>query len=54
MGAADGGQILASSIVRGLVAGRDYAFSDRGSEQLKGLAEPLHLCEVDWSLGSAT
>jgi class 3 adenylate cyclase/pimeloyl-ACP methyl ester carboxylesterase len=54
MGAADGGQILASSIVRGLVAGRDYAFSDRGSEQLKGLAEPLHLYEVDWSLGSAT
>jgi len=54
MDAADGGRILVSSIVRELVAGRSHVFVDRGTEQLKGLAEPIHLFEVDWSGGSET
>jgi class 3 adenylate cyclase/pimeloyl-ACP methyl ester carboxylesterase/acyl dehydratase len=48
MGAADGGQILVSSIVRELVAGRDYAFISRGTKELKGFSDPVPVFELDW------
>jgi class 3 adenylate cyclase/tetratricopeptide (TPR) repeat protein len=47
---ADGGQILATELVRGLVAGRgDAAFTDRGERALKGIAEPIQVYELAWS-----
>lgn len=49
MGAARGDQILVSNIVRELVAGKDYRFTSQGSQELKGLQEPIHIYELDWS-----
>ncbi|MEX1254671.1 MAG: adenylate/guanylate cyclase domain-containing protein [Dehalococcoidia bacterium] len=46
---AQGGQILASDLVRRLVGSRgQYTFRDLGALQLKGIAEPLAACEVAW------
>ena len=50
MGLADGGQILVTDTVRNLVAGKDYRFSDHGTHDLKGFAEPARLFEVAWEL----
>ena len=41
-------EILASSIVRGLVQGHRFRFRDRGLAQLRGIAESTHLFELDW------
>ncbi|MGH8973885.1 MAG: BTAD domain-containing putative transcriptional regulator, partial [Acidimicrobiia bacterium] len=47
---AEGGQILASALVRALVGRRgDHAFRDLGPMSLKGLDEPVTACEVAWS-----
>ena len=46
--AADGGQILASEMVRWLVRGGEQRFSPIGSLELKGLPEPVPACEVVW------
>jgi len=43
-----GDQILASNIVRGLVAGKDYEFTSRGLHDLKGIDEDMHIYELDW------
>jgi class 3 adenylate cyclase len=48
---AKGGQILASDVVRQLVKGKDFLFSDVGERQLKGLDEPVRLYEVRWRDG---
>jgi class 3 adenylate cyclase len=48
MGHADGGEILVSDTVRGLVAGKPYLFSQKGEFDLKGFEEPVRLFEVDW------
>ncbi|MGH2627278.1 MAG: AAA family ATPase, partial [Anaerolineales bacterium] len=46
---ANGGQILASDLVRGLVASRGgYQFLAMGPMLLKGLAEPLQAYEIAW------
>lgn len=46
---ADGGQILASELLRELVGSRgDFGFRSRGSLALKGISEPLAACEVVW------
>ncbi len=45
---AQGGEILVSNVVRELVAGKGFAFSDRGETQLRGLDEPVHLYELRW------
>src|SRR3989304_8083548 len=46
---AQGGQILISDLVRGLVGSRgSYSFRDLGPLKLKGLAEPMGACEVGW------
>ncbi len=52
MGQADGGEILASDLVRGLVAGKDYLFEDRGEAALKGFEEPVRLFGVRWQQDS--
>ena len=45
---AEGGQILTSDTVRGLVAGKKFLFSDRGETELRGFDEPVRLYEVRW------
>jgi adenylate cyclase len=47
-GHAEAGQILASDVVRQLVAGKDFLFADRGKAALKGFDEPVRLYEVRW------
>src|SRR4051812_6581536 len=47
---ADGGQIVASTVVRDLVAGRrDLRFFELGPVQLKGFADPVSVVEVGWA-----
>jgi len=45
---ADGGEILASDVVRQLVAGKSFLFSDRGDVALRGFEDPVRLYEVRW------
>jgi class 3 adenylate cyclase len=45
---AEGGEILASDVVRQLVAGKGFLFSDRGEVELRGFEEPVRLYEVRW------
>ena len=45
---ADGGEILVSSAVRELSAGKGFIFRDRGSFDAKGFDEPVRIWEVDW------
>jgi len=45
---AEGGEILASDVVRQLVAGKGFLFSDRGEVALRGFEEPVRLYEVRW------
>ncbi len=47
-GKAKGGEILASDVVRGLVAGKEFLFADRGKRKLRGFEEPVRLFEVRW------
>jgi len=46
MSHANGGEILATDLVRLLVDGKDYVFSERGPARLKGFDEPVRLFEV--------
>jgi class 3 adenylate cyclase len=48
MSHASGGEVLVSDIVRGLVAGKDYLFSQKGEFDLKGFEEAVRLFEVRW------
>lgn len=45
---AGGGEIVVSDVVRQLVAGKGFEFSDRGAVALKGFEEPVRLFEVRW------
>ena len=45
---AAGGEILASDVVRQLVAGKGFLFADRGEVELRGFEEPMRLYEVRW------
>ena len=47
-GKASGGQVLVSDVVRQLVAGKGFLFSDAGIQELKGLEEPVRLWELRW------
>ena len=48
MGQADGDEILVTNVVRELVEGKEYLFSDRGAADLKGFEEAVRLFEVRW------
>jgi class 3 adenylate cyclase/pimeloyl-ACP methyl ester carboxylesterase len=50
-GSAGPGQILVPEAVRHLVAGKSFAFEDRGDFTLKGFDEPVRLFEVGWQTG---
>ena len=45
---AEGGEILASNVVRELVAGKGFLFADRGEVTLRGFEDPVRLYEVRW------
>jgi len=47
----DGGEILVSNVVRELVAGKKFLFSDRGETELRGFADPVRVYEVRWQEG---
>ena len=47
---ADGGQILVSDVVRQLVAGKGFLFSDTGEHILKGMEDPVRIWELRWAL----
>ncbi len=48
---AEGGEILASNVVRELVAGKEFLFSDRGDTELRGFEDPVRVYEVRWRAG---
>ncbi len=45
---AEGAEILVADVVRQLVAGKGFAFSDRGEMTLRGLEEPVRVWELSW------
>jgi len=45
---AQGGEILASDVVRQLVAGKGFLLADRGDVALRGFQDPVRLYEVRW------
>jgi class 3 adenylate cyclase len=45
---AEGGEILTSDVVRQLVAGKGFLFSDRGDVALRGFEDPVRLYDVRW------
>jgi len=45
---AEGGEVLTSDVVRQLVAGKGFLFSDRGDVALRGFEDPVRLYEVRW------
>ena len=45
---AEGGEILASNVVRELVAGKEFLFADRGETELRGFEDPVKLFDVRW------
>ena len=45
---AEAGEILASNVVRELVAGKGFLFADRGETALRGFEDPVRLYEVRW------
>lgn len=45
---AEGGEIIASDVVRQLVAGKGFLFADRGEVALRGFEDPVRLYEVRW------
>ena len=45
---AEGGEILASDVVRGLCSGKGFLFADRGEFVAKGFEEPVRVYEISW------
>ncbi len=45
---AEAGEILASDVVRQLVAGKQFLFHDKGESELRGFEDPVRLYEVSW------
>jgi class 3 adenylate cyclase len=45
---ASGGEVLASNVVRELVAGKGYLFADRGEVALRGFDDPVRVYELRW------
>jgi len=46
-----GGEILASNVVRELTAGKGFLFGDRGDHALRGFEDPVRVWELHWSTG---
>jgi class 3 adenylate cyclase/pimeloyl-ACP methyl ester carboxylesterase len=50
---AQGGEILASNVVRELTAGKGFGFSDGGERALRGFEDPVRVYAVDWQEAEA-
>ena len=50
---AEPGQILASTVVRELVAGKGFLFADLGATGLRGFEDPVRLYDLRWQLTDA-
>lgn len=48
---AEGGEILVSDVVRQVVAGKGFLFSDRGDVALRGFEDPVRVYGVLWDTG---
>ena len=48
---AQGGEVLVTDVVRQLVAGKGFAFADRGEVMLRGFEDPVRLYELRWDTG---
>lgn len=48
-GLAGGGQVLVANVVREIVAGKRFAFADRGTSAHPGLEEPIKVWELLWA-----
>ena len=48
---AQGGEILASNVVRELTAGKGFGYSDRGEQVLRGFEDPVRVYAVNWRKG---
>jgi class 3 adenylate cyclase len=46
---AKGGEILLTDVVRQLVAGKGFSFTDRGEVSLRGIEEPVRVHMLHWS-----
>ena len=46
------GEVLVSEIVRGICAGKELRFANRGEFEMKGFAEPVTLYQVEWGDGA--
>jgi class 3 adenylate cyclase len=45
---AEGGEILVANVVRELVAGKGFLFTDRGEQALRGLEDPVRIWQLRW------
>ena len=45
---AQGGEVLVTDVVRQLVAGKGFDFTDRGEVVLRGIEEPVRLHALRW------
>ena len=50
---AEAGQILAPIVVRELVAGKGFLFSDRGETEMRGFEDPVRLYQLRWEQPNA-
>jgi adenylate cyclase len=48
---AEPNEILVANVMRELCIGKDFLFSDRGAQPLRGFEEPVQLWEVRWQDG---
>jgi class 3 adenylate cyclase len=48
MGQAQGGAVLIPGVVRQLVSGEEYLFSQRCEAEAKGFEEPVRAWSVEW------
>ena len=48
---AEGGEVIASNVVRELAAGKGFLFADRGDVALRGFEDPARLYELRWREG---
>lgn len=47
--AAEGGEILASDVIRGLCSGKGFLFADRGEKALRGFEDAVRLYQITWT-----
>lgn len=47
---AEGGEVLVANVVRELVAGKGFAFADRGEAAMPGSDEPVRVWELRWAI----